>query len=172
MRLSADPDASLRGEFRPLAQTTRVLSLDPGLMMGFAIYSPDEGAQSCGSINLRHCGDVGELLAEAADEIAALIQARKPTLLAVERPFGRRGFTSDTPGLLCGVAHMVAFQHGIPRREFTASAVKKAVCGNGRATKRDVWDAVRARYGFDPPDDHAADAAAVAVLAWAREQQV
>lgn len=149
----------------------RVLALDPGLQFGYAIYSPPEGLQACGSISLHHCRTPGEIFAEFHGEVDALIQARRPALLAVERPFGRRGFTAEYPGHMRALAHMLAFQHGIPIRDFTASAVKKGVAGNGLAKKPEVIAAVREKFGFQPPDDHAADAAAVAVLAWAREQQ-
>ena len=54
---------------------------------------------------------------------------------------------------------------GLPVAEYTPSAVKMALCGNGRADKRQVQRVVALRLGLDgilePPD--AADALAVAL---------
>ena len=69
------------------------------------------------------------------------------------------------------MAHMIAHCHMTPRREFTASAVKKAIAGSGTASKADVIKAVRAKIGLDVLSNHAADAAAVAFIAWNQEAQ-
>ena len=156
---------------RQSAASGVVLSLDPGRTCGWALYSPSLGIARCGELDLRHAGDLGEMLSEFRDSLDHMLVAHRPALLAMERPFGRAAFTSDLPGILCGVAHMLAHDHGIERREFSASAVKKALAGSGRASKREVSDAVTQRFGFLPGSDHAADAAAVAVLAWNREAQ-
>ena len=148
-----------------------MLSLDPGKKCGWALYSPTRNIARCGEIDLSFAADLGEMLAEFRDSLDQMLTAHRPRILAMERPFGRSAFTADLPGILVGVSHMVAFDHQIPRREYTASAIKKAIAGSGKASKRDVMDAVAERYGFKPANDHQGDAAAVAVLAWNREAQ-
>jgi crossover junction endodeoxyribonuclease RuvC len=167
--LSRDPDASLRGEFEPML-CDAVLALDPGRRCGWALYSPTLAIARCGEIDLSDAADLGEMLAEFRDALDQMLAAHRPRILAMERPFGRSAFTSDLPGILVGVAHMVAFDHQTERREYTASAVKKGVTGSGKASKREVSDAVL-KFGFAPTSDHQSDAAAVAVLAWNREAQ-
>ena len=147
-----------------------VLGLDPGKRCGWALYSPVLEVARCGEIDLSDAADMGEMLAEFRDALDHMIIAHRPRILAMERPFGRSAFTSDLPGILVGVAHMVAHDHDTARREFSASAVKKGVTGSGKASKRDVSDAVL-KFGFAPTSDHQSDAAAVAVLAWNREAQ-
>lgn len=145
-----------------------ILGLDAGKSTGWAMYNPLLDIARCGTCDLRSCADLGEMLCEFREWLALTIVSARPALVALERPFGRSGFVADLPGLVVGVAHMVAHEHDTPRREYTASAVKKALTGSGRATKQDVIRAVPA-FGFRPITDHEADAAAVAVLAWNRE---
>jgi crossover junction endodeoxyribonuclease RuvC len=178
VKLSTDPDAALRGEansaewdgerFLPAGC---VVGIDPGLTVGIAFYNPRAAIAFCDEIDLRPLQDMGERLVELRDSLDLILGMAEPSLVAIERPFGRGAFTSETPGVICAVCHMVAFDHQIPRREYTASAIKKAITGSGKASKRDVMQAVAARYGFKPQNDHQADAAAVAVLAWNREAQ-
>ena len=179
MKLSTDPDAAMmRGEANSAEWDGErfipagcVMGVDPGLTVGWALYNPTHNVMVCGEIDLRPLSDLGERLAELRDSLDAMFAGRRPSLVAIERPFGRGAFTSETPGVICALTHMVAFDHQIPRREYTASAIKKAITGSGKASKRDVMQAVAERYGFKPENDHQADAAAVAVLAWARAHQ-
>lgn len=154
----------------------KVLGIDAGLTCGFALYDAD-GTRSAGILDLREHGeDIGAQLSAFEQWLATTVQARRVGLVAMERPFGR-AFTVVTPSVIVAVAHMCCHNMGIPRREFTASQIKHAMTGNGRAAKEAVQEAVETRYGFDlshirkADQNDAADAAAVAVLAWAREQQ-
>ncbi|MBX6382102.1 MAG: crossover junction endodeoxyribonuclease RuvC [Microbispora sp.] len=140
-----------------------ILALDPGQRTGWAWSNGD-----CGTLDLSHCRDLGETAAQFHAWLADALWCRRPELLLVERPFGRGAFTADLPLVLCGVAHMVAHSYGVPRRELTASAIKKAVTGNGRAKKAAVIVGVRLD-GWAPDTDHAADAAAL-LMAWRAKQ--
>lgn len=140
-----------------------VLAIDPGKMTGWAW---SDG--TCGTLDLSHNDDYGMLLGEFHGWLSDTLWARKPRLLVVERPFGRASFTADLPIFMVGIAHMVARLYGVERREVTASEIKKAVAGTGRASKRDVLAAVR-QDGWTAETDHAADACA-ALMTWrARE---
>lgn len=146
-----------------------VLGLDPGKTTGWCLYHPNQRPIH-GLYDLPGA-DLGAQLDGFRDWLATMLVRYEPALIAIERPFGRAAFTSDLPGTLCGVAHMVAHQCLTPRREFTASAIKKHITGSGRATKADVIKAVRGNFGLDVLSDHQADAAAVAIIAWSREAQ-
>lgn len=145
-----------------------VLGIDPGKTVGWCLYNPSFDTL-VGSLPLR--GDLGEMLAEFSYWLSGQHGKYAPALVAVERPFGRAAFTNDLPAQVLGVVHMIAHECETPRREFTASALKKAITGNGRATKRDMIEAIRTRYGIQVASDHEADAAAVAIVAWNREAQ-
>ncbi len=183
-RLSADPDAALmRGEFREAANaamlageedaalnlTRTVLGIDPGLSVGWCLYHPDL-APTFGLERLEG-DDLGAQLHHFSGWLTSLLWRVQPVALAIERPFGRATFTSDIPGAVCAVAHMVAHEAGTRRFEFSASGIKKAMTGSGNATKGEVIKAVRAKFAAPVLSSHEADAAAVAVMGWARGHQ-
>ena len=146
-----------------------VLGIDPGLTTGWCVYSPDASPRF-GLADLRGT-DLGAQASAFVAWLHKAIDQHAPAIVAIERPFGRATFTSDIPGTFCGLAHMVAHDRGVPRREFTASAVKKHIAGSGKATKADVIAAIRERFGIGALSNHEADAAAVAIIAWAKEAQ-
>ena len=171
--LSTDPDGALLYGKSPSAKWDEkagrfvrgaVLGLDPGKTTGWCLYAPDH-APLFGLYSLPG-DDLGAQLAGFKFWLEDMIEDHRPALLALERPFGRAAFTSDLPGTLCGIAHMVAHCRMTRRAEFTASAVKKAMTGNGRAAKSDVIKAVRERFGVAALSSHEGDAAAVAIMGW------
>jgi Holliday junction resolvasome RuvABC endonuclease subunit len=139
------------------------LALDVGARVGWARSDGD-----CGTACFRHCGDIGALCDAFHDWLCDQITEHAPRVLVLERPFGRAAFTADLPVVLCGIAHMVAHRREIARRELTASAIKKAVAGTGRASKADVIAAV-SLDGWSPDTDHAADACAL-LMAWRQRE--
>jgi Holliday junction resolvasome RuvABC endonuclease subunit len=149
--------------------TTAVLGLDPGKTTGWCVYTPDR-TPLFGLYTLPG-DDLGAQLTGFKFWLEDMLEDHRPALLALERPFGRAAFTSDLPGTLCGIAHMVAHCRMTRRAEFTASAVKKAMTGSGKAGKADVIKAVRAKFGIAALASHEADAAAVAVMGWAKGAQ-
>ena len=140
---------------------TRILGLDCGKTVGWAVL--DGPAQDCGSKSFAECADLGAIVSEFRRWLECTVHAENPDILAVERAFGRVRFVSDLPLILVGVAHAVAHDAGIVRVEWSASTLKKQITGSGKATKRDVVRAVR-ELGWRPDTDHAADAAACAVV--------
>lgn len=159
----------MRGEFRPLLGARGFLGLDPGKTTGWCIYAPH--IQPRFGIYTLLGDDLGAMLAGFKFWLEDMLADEMPLMLAIERPFGRAAFTSDLPGTLCGIAHMVAHCHMLPRREFTASAVKKGMTGDGRAPKGAVIASVREKFGMPVLSSHEADAAAVAIMAWNQEAQ-
>lgn len=163
--LAGEEDAALGLAKAPGA----VLGLDPGLSCGWCLYHPTR-APAFG-IHALAGEDLGEQLHDFAGWLTSFLWRVQPAILAIERPFGRATFTSDIPGAVTSVAHMVAHECGIARREFTAPSIKKAMTGSGLATKGAVIKAVRAKFAAPVLSSHEADAAAVAIMAWAAEVQ-
>src|SRR6185437_1746697 len=105
-------------------------------------------------------------LAEIHAELEQLIGAYEPDAVALEELyFGQNVRTAFAVGHARGVAMLAAGQHGLPCSGYTPQQVKGAVCGNGRADKRQVTRMVTALLGLErePHPDHAADALAVAI---------
>jgi crossover junction endodeoxyribonuclease RuvC len=120
------------------AKNLRILAIDPGTRkMGFAFFEHKNllyhGVESIKSRKSPH-----ETLREARKTILRLIKDFKPDILAVEKAF----FTNNRSASLLNV--FIAEIRAIGRRKrlkvmsFAPSTVKKAICGNGRASKKEV----------------------------------
>ena len=101
------------------------------------------------------------------DELESLLSEFSPDKLVVESIFSHKRFQSS--GLLMGHARgvilLAAQRRGIPTGELAPAEVKKALTGNGRATKEQIQHAVMSQCGLSevpsPPD--VADAIAIAL---------
>lgn len=127
-------------------------------------------------------GDHGMALAMFHDWLDAMLAQEQVDCLAIERPFGTASFTSRLTMLMEGVAHMVAWSRKVDRTDRTANEVRKGLLGfatlpkqfgeskaaRTRELDRLVLAAVRAR-GFNPPNEHAADACALLVCVECRK---
>jgi len=141
-----------------------ILGLDPGLRTGWAL-----SAGRCGTFDLRieYAEDQGKAGALFARWLADVIVERGVSTVVIERPFGRHPST-EFAVYLARRAHEVAWVHHVRRHEFTPSAMKKLVAGDGRASKAAVMARIEliGRWAFIT-SDHEADAAAL-VLAFER----
>ena len=161
-------DCPQRARTRPV--NDRVLGLDPGKTTGWCVYYGPEFPAAFGCHDLKG-DDLGAQLTDFKHWLEDMLADHRPGILALERPFGRAAFTSDLPGTLCGVAHMVAHCQRTARREFSASGLKKAITGAGRAPKGAVVAAVRDKFRIPVLTSHEADAAGVAIMAWNQAAQ-
>lgn len=109
--------------------------------------------------------EVGPFLSAFRKWFTDLLERVAPTVIAFEAPilprakFDRRtGVFTDAPiGLstsrklqgLAGVLEMVCFDEGVPCFEAQPAAVKKALTGQGRASKAEMVHWAR-RYGLEP----------------------
>lgn len=147
----------------------RVIGVDPGLgQAGYAVVEQAHGAMaSVGLGTLRPAGgDPATRLAELRAELSRLVDETGPQAMAVERLFvNQNRRTASRVGQACGVVLLVAAEQGIPVFEYTPSEVKRAVVGNGAATKTQVQYMVRAILGLGDQklEPDAADAVALAI---------
>ena len=147
-----------------------VLGIDPGTAStGYGI-ARSSGARlhavAHGVIATRAGVAVELRLAEIHARVAELLDEHRPDAIAVEELyFGANVRTAFAVGQARGVVLLAAGQRGIPTRSYTPQQVKAAVCGNGRADKRQVQTMVARVLALSevPSPDHAADALAVAV---------
>ncbi|MGQ0641712.1 MAG: crossover junction endodeoxyribonuclease RuvC [Gemmatimonadaceae bacterium] len=147
------------------------LGIDPGTAVtGYGVVrSAAPGVLSlveCGVIRTRPRDDLPARLVEIFDGVRELIARHVPTLVAVEDVFYQRNVrTTLTLGHARGVILLAAQQAALPIHEFAPADVKKAVVGNGAATKVQVQfmlaQLLRLRTVPEPSD--AADGIAAAV---------
>jgi crossover junction endodeoxyribonuclease RuvC len=147
-----------------------VLGVDPGLTAtGYGLiqpagHRPNVVAYGC----LRTSPDmsVAERLGELHRAISELIHLHEPSHVAVESGFyGKNARSAMLLGQARGVALLAAVQGGCEVSEYTPREVKRAVVGNGGASKPQVQYMVQVLLGLDEPPhpDHASDALAVAI---------
>ncbi len=95
-----------------------------------------------------------------------LIAEHRPESLAVEDIFfGQNARTAFSVGHARGAVLLSAGLAGVPCFSYTPQAVKRSVCGSGRAEKEQVQRMVGALLSLTarPEPSHAADALAVAI---------
>lgn len=150
-----------------------ILGIDPGLAtVGFgAIRVCGQSRQvvnspQWGTLTTAPGQPVSTRLHELHTDMAALIAATQPDVVAIERIFHFRNVTTMVPVTQArGVLLLAIAQHGIPVMEYTPMQVKQVVTGSGRAKKGDVQDLIQHQLGLPerPRPDDAADGLA---LAW------
>lgn len=123
----------------------KILAIDPGTRtMGAALLEREKLVYH--AVHAIKRGATRERVKEARRTVLRLIQDLEPDTLAIEKTCfanNRHGAT-----LHALVRDIVALGRRKRLRvlSFAANTVKKRVCGNGRASKREVAQAVIARY--------------------------
>jgi len=146
-----------------------VLGLDPGLgTTGWGVIEARENRLAhlaSGFIETESALPLCARLAELHRALARLIATWRPDEAAVEETFVNRNPVSTLRlGQARGVVLLAPALAGIPVSEYQATAVKRAVVGQGHAAKQQVQAMVRLLLpGAAPARADAADALAVAI---------
>lgn len=149
----------------------RILGIDPGTAVtGYGVVlQPDEGPLAlveCGVIRTSPRHSLVDRIREVFEGVEDLLERHRPHAVAVEDVFqGKNVRSALTLGHARGVILLAASLRELPLAEYTAPEVKKAVVGNGRASKDQVAFMVQKRLRLaTPPSPHdAADGVAVAL---------
>ena len=154
------------------SETVRlVVGIDPGTAVtGFGVVARAPG----GAVELVECGVIrtsaGQPLArrirEVFEGVSALLARHRPHAVAVEDVYqGKNARSALTLGHARGAILLAVSLRELPLAEYTASEVKKAVVGTGRATKEQVAFMVQQqlRLATPPAPADAADGVAVAL---------
>ncbi len=132
----------------PTSSKLRVLGIDPGIeRLGWAVVEKEgELISRCDSGVKRtlKTESGASRLAEIFDFISSILVKEKPERLAIEKIF----FSKNTKTALAvsevrGVILAVAQKNGLSIIELSPSEIKIAVCGYGRADKRQVADMLK-----------------------------
>jgi crossover junction endodeoxyribonuclease RuvC len=122
-----------------------ILGIDPGTATtGYGVVRRVDGPRiavlvECGVIRTRPRDSLAARLREIYDGVSELIERHRASVLAVEDVFYARNVrTTVVLGHARGVILLAGAQAGIQVHEFPPAEIKKAVVGNGGATKEQV----------------------------------
>ena len=153
----------------------RVLGIDPGLSLtgyGCVDIVPEQREPKlveAGVLRLKARAPMAFRLAQLYEDLTALIDELQPERMVVEQLFShyRHVRTAILMGHARGVVLLAGETRGVRIGELQPTEVKKAVVGDGHATKLQVQQAVMSQCRLDappsPPD--VADAIAIALCA-------
>lgn len=147
----------------------RVLGIDPGIAsMGYGLIDDNGGdlrAVRYGCFSTSASKGIGERLRSLHRDLVNLIEAIRPSEVAIELFIARNLKAALSVGQARGVAILAAANAGLPVYEYTPNQVKQRVAGFGHGSKMQVQEMVRLQLGLEavPEPDHAADALAVAL---------
>jgi crossover junction endodeoxyribonuclease RuvC len=146
----------------------RVLGIDPGTAAcGYGIVHESEGrlratVHGSWSTPARQRQDLR--LKTIFDAVGALIAEHAPAAVALEESYvGADARIALFVGQARGAVLVACAAAGVEAVEYAPARVKQAVCGYGRADKAQVQRMIKLVLGVDVPNDHAADALAVAI---------
>lgn len=147
-----------------------VIGIDPGLTTtGFGVVRRGAGSpdvRAAGVIRTDARLPTATRLDVLYQDIGELIDEVRPEVMAIERVFvNRNRLTATQVGQASGVILLAASRAGLEVFDYSPTAVKAIVTGDGRASKVQVQQMVARRLGLRkvPHPADAADALAIAL---------
>lgn len=121
----------------------RILGIDPGSRTtGYAVLVEERGiftAEVCDVLQMAQMDSHTERLQFIFDEVTRLVQHYKPTECAVETPvYGVDPLAMLKLGRAQAAAILAISNQGVTVSEYYPKAIKKAITGNGNASKKQV----------------------------------
>ena len=147
----------------------RIIGIDPGLgRVGYGIIEINYEKKKfldCGVIETNKTKREEDRLYEIYNDLNTLIDHWKPDIAAVEKFFFYRSSTTISVVQARGVIMMVLASKKIKVSEYTPSQVKLTIAGSGKASKKEVIEAVMCNLNLNyaPKPDDSADALAIAL---------
>lgn len=149
-----------------------ILGIDPGIeRLGWGLVQKTRTGFLRLDSGVKHTSsddDKGKRLLEIHNFLDELIYVQKPGLLGIERLFfTTNAKTAITIGEVRGVILTLAAKYSVPTVELSPPEVKTAICGYGKANKKDVEAMLR--FSIELPTrsmlDDETDALAIAISA-------
>ena len=147
----------------------KILGIDPGLgRLGYGIIEIQNYQKillDCGVIETSKNKTEGDRLFEIFNDLNTLIDRWNPDIAAVEKFFFYRSSTTISVVQARGVIMMVLASKKIKVSEYAPAQVKLTIAGSGKASKKEVLEAVMYNLNLDfaPKPDDSADALAIAL---------
>ena len=127
-------------------RNNKILAIDPGTRkMGFALLDGERLVYH-GVKDFRWQDSPHAKLGQARRFVLRLIEDFDPGTLAMEKAFFANNRTAATLNALADEIRCLAKKRKLQIVALHPSTVKKAICGNGHASKRQVANAVVAEY--------------------------
>ncbi|MBP7773508.1 crossover junction endodeoxyribonuclease RuvC [Candidatus Gracilibacteria bacterium] len=149
-----------------------ILGIDPGTTdVGFAVIELQKNQRTILTYGVIHTTPKvpqTQKLVEIMKDLDVIIQQYSVTHAAIEKLFFSTNLkTGIDVAQSRGVIMVTLGNRDIPILEYTPLQVKKALCGNGKAEKKQIGRAVQLLFKLDtvPKPDDAADALGIAYLA-------
>jgi len=147
-----------------------ILGIDPGTAItGYGVIDKERGKitpLAFGVIRTDSDQAAPERLQMIYNELEEVMDRHEPSEAAVEQIFfNTNAKTAISVGQARGVAVLSLANRGLEIGEYTPLQIKQAVCGYGRADKKQIQDMVQNLLGLKkrPKPDDAADGLAVAI---------
>lgn len=126
-----------------MSESYKILGVDPGTnILGYGIleiHGKTAKLITHGVIKLQHFEDHQTKLKEIYLQLQEIIETYLPTEFAVEAPFYGKNVQSMLKlGRAQGVAMAAAITMGLEISEYSPKKIKKAITGNGNASKEQV----------------------------------
>ena len=147
----------------------RIIGIDPGLgRVGYGIIDTHHEKKKlldCGVIETNKTNKEEDRLYEIFNDLNTLVDRWKPDIAAVEKFFFYRSSTTISVVQARGVIMMVLASKKINVSEYAPSQVKLTIAGSGKASKKEVIEAVmyNLNLNYAPKPDDSADALAIAL---------
>jgi len=121
----------------------KILGIDPGTnLLGYGILNVEDKqlrVEAMGVLNLQKFPDHVTKLREIFLQLQEIIETYLPATLAIEAPFFGKNVQSMLKlGRAQGVAMAAGMTMGLDIHEYSPKSIKKAVTGNGNASKDQV----------------------------------
>ena len=147
----------------------RIIGIDPGLArVGYGIIEIENERKKlldCGVIETDKGKKEEDRLYEIFQDLNELINHWNPTTAAVEKFFFYRSITTISRVQARVVIMMLLASKKIDVSEYSPAQIKLTIAGSGKASKKDILDAVMYSLDLDnpPKPDDSADALAIAL---------
>ena len=149
----------------------RVLGIDPGLQVtGYGLLAANGRkvrVVEAGVVRTDEREPLAERVRSLHEAVGAILEELRPDVVAVEELYShyRHPVTAILMGHARGVIFLAAAQHGVRVVSYGATRIKKALTGQGRASKQQVQRMVQNTLGLRtvPQPADVADALAVAL---------
>ena len=147
----------------------RIIGIDPGLArVGYGIIEVQNEKKvllDCGIIETNKEQKEEHRLYEIFRDLNELIRLWNPNLAAVEKYFFYRSSTTISVVQARGVIMMVLASKKIKISEYSPAQIKLTIAGSGKASKKEVLEAVMHNLKLTkaPKPDDSADALAIAL---------
>lgn len=149
-----------------------IIGIDPGLAStGIGIVEGLDrkvATYAYGSVHTSNTISLATRLEQIFAAICRVLHQEKPKLMVIEDVFSLSQYPKSgiTLGQVTGILMLAAQQAGIPVKEIPVREAKRALTGNGNASKKQMERAVRDFLAAETPirPSHAADALGLALL--------